>query len=445
MRILALDIGSSSVKAGLWNGRAFSATARVPFPTCFQGNTAEIDAATLLRAVMGAGDRVLAGSSAIDAIAYCTFSSGVIVTDRHLQPLMPIITHADRRSTATALSLVQRRPRSWWLARTGNLPYPGGIGGSTLAWLREHQPGLFRRSYRVGQVSSFIGSVLTAGAWQIDPSQAVFLGLWDIHRDRWNTDACALVGISPESLPECRWADEPLGGLSPALARRWNVTAGLPVLGGFVDTSAAVIQTPMAAGQLAHNAGSTDVLALCVDRPCPAAGILSRPVGVSARWGARAASPKWLAVRTIASAGSALEWIRKMLFPGTSQSTWRTLIARACKDLQLEQPEPVQCIPSFAGERATLIQPAGASLTGIRLDTQPREILESVVRALVRQSTENYRILASIHPPQKTVYAMGGASTLGDAMHAHWPANHAFRRLAGDSLRGLALLAERVL
>jgi len=443
MRILALDIGSSSVKAGLWTGRAFSAQARVAFPTHFAGDAAEIDASTLCTAMLRAGEQVLASGSAIDAIAYCSFSSGVVFTDRQGKPLTPIITHADRRSSATALSLVKKRPKSWWLHRTGNLPYPGGIGSSTIAWWRQNHPAVFRRPYRVGQVASFLGSFLTGGLWLTDPSQAVFLGLWDIRRNGWNDEVCKVVGVSPESLPDCHWADHVLGGLSAAVARRWNVHAGMPVLGGFVDTSAAVIQTPMRPGQLAHNAGSTDVLALCVDRPHPAEGMLSRPVGVSGKWSG--GTPLWLAVRTIASAGSALEWTQKMLFPGMKDHAWQKLVTSTCKDLPPMDNQGVQCVPAFAGERASLTQPAGASFGGLRLNTSPRAMLQSVIRALTMESAKNYALLARIHAPQRAVFAMGGASALGNAMHGCWPGKHIYRHLPGDGLRGLVLLAERTL
>jgi sugar (pentulose or hexulose) kinase len=445
MRILALDIGSTSVKAGLWNGNTFSAKTRVPFRTRLEGAIAEIHANGVLAAILRAGSELLNGNGPIDAVSYCIFSSGVIVTDLHNKPLTPIITHADRRSSATSLALVQKRSKSWWLSRTGNLPYPGGIGSSTLAWLRDNHPGAFRKPYRVGQVSSFVGSFLTGGLWLTDPSQAVFLGLWDIRRNHWNTDACKVVGVSPEALPECRWADDVLGGLSATVARRWNVRAGIPVIGGFVDTSAAIIQTPMHNGQLVHNTGSTDVLALCVDRRYPAEGILTRPIGVSGKWSKHSGKPPWLAIRTMASAGSAMDWARRTLFPRLTDNQWRSLVMRSCKTLSQSGNTSVQCVPTFVGERAALAQPTGASFSGIRLSTDSRQLLESVIQALVAQSAKNYSLLANIYEPQRTVYSMGGASAVGDAMHASWPGKHTFRHLTADGLFGLVLLVERTL
>jgi sugar (pentulose or hexulose) kinase len=395
---------------------------------------------------MQAGGDALRGIRQIDAVSFCIFSSGVIVTDASGKPRTPIITHADRRSSATSLALVRQRSRSWWLRRTGNLPYAGGIASSTLAWLHEHEPGVFRGKYRVGQASTFVTSYLCGGEPLIDPSQAVFLGLWDIQHNRWNAEVCKLVGVATDSLPRVVWADSILGGLSPGLARRWNVSAGTPVMGGFVDTSAAVIQTPMDPGQLAHNAGSTDVLALCVDRAHPAEGILTRPVGVSAWRGHRGREP-WLAVRTMASAGSAMEWIGRTLYPTMGSDDLRAMVTAACRRIARGKASEttLSCVATFVGERASLTQPLGASFTGIRLSTTREQLLESVIRALARESAHNYSLLAAIEKPRKAVYVMGGASALGDTMHATWPRHHDFRPLKGDGLRGLVLLAQHTL
>jgi sugar (pentulose or hexulose) kinase len=446
MRILTIDVGSTSIKAGYWDGRRFLSHTRIPFATTLDGPRAEIPHATLYRALRQAGQAALAARPpAPDAVAFCAFSSGVVVTDAQFRPRTPIITHADRRSSAAARALVSQKPPRWWLARTGNLPYPGGIGSSTLAWLHADLPAALRPPCRVGQVSSLLAAWLAGPAahdWVIDPSQAAFLGLWDIRTGHWNPDVCHLLNLPPAALPRVVWADSVFGTLGHPLARDWNLPAGIPLLGGFVDTSAAVLQTPMAPGQLAHSAGSTDVLALCVDRPAPADGLLSRPVGVG-----RVFPQRWLAVRTIASAGSALQWLRDTLFPDTPDPAWARLLAAAARAAAkpLGPSDTVRCLATFVGERAAIDQPPGAAFSGIRLGTSRGDLLAAAVRALVADSAANYHALARLRRPATTVFAIGRASALGDAMQAAWPARHRFQRLPGDSLRGLALLAQKTL
>ncbi|HVX85316.1 MAG TPA: FGGY family carbohydrate kinase [Phycisphaerae bacterium] len=449
MRILALDSGSSSVKAGYWDGCRFAARAKAAYPTHFDGPRVEVDPTRLLSALAKAAREATAGRGAVDIIAYGTFSSGVIVTDPAGRPRTPIITHQDRRSTDTARQLLARLPKRTWLSRLGNLPYPGGIGASTLAWLAQHQPALLKNDARAGQLSSLIAHHLT-GQWVIDPSNAVFLGLCRITDFSWDPAACHAVGIRPASLPRLAWADEISGRLTPAAARRLGLTPGTPVTGGFVDTSAAVIQTPMRPGQLSHNAGSTDVLALSLTSPAPAEGILTRPVGVGRPNGPFATRATWLAVRTIAAAGSATAWARRELFRDLSDPQWFAALRRACRTAASSPPDPLapRCLPAFAGDRAAIPAPdapIGAAFDRITLSATRDQFLQAILRGLLSESRHNIEMLANLHPLQKRVYEMGGASDLAAAMHAAWNSprqHHTFTRLPGDGIRGLVHLAE---
>jgi sugar (pentulose or hexulose) kinase len=425
---------------------------RVGFETDLRGVAAEIRPEELLGTVIRAGSEALAGGGgggeAPDAIAYCSFSPGVVVTDAAFRPITPIITHADRRSVAAAGALLEMRPEGWWLERTGNLPYPGGIGSSTLAWLRRARPALFKKAYRVGQVSSLIGSFLSDRAsWTIDPSQAVFLGLMDIRRGRagaagrWDAEACELVGITSASLPRVRFADSVAGGLGGSVARQWGIAEGVPIVGGFVDTSAAVIQTPMEAGQLAHSSGSTDVLAMCMDRPRPQKGLLTRPTGVG-----RVMAPRWLLVDTIAASGSLLQWCRGICFSELREAAWRKVVEEQCAAaLEAGEEHAVGCELGFVGERAALMAGAGGALRNLRISTTREALLRGILRALLARRLAGYRQLGRIETPGRIVYTMGGASALGAAMHAEWPRRHRFEALVGDGLAGVVLLARKVL
>ncbi len=54
-------------------------------------------------------------------------------------------------------------------------------------------------------------------------------------------------------------------------------------------------------GQLLNVSGSTDVLALCMDKAKPHERLITRALGVG---------QKWLSVATLAAAGAALDWAR---------------------------------------------------------------------------------------------------------------------------------------
>ena len=440
MRILAIDIGSSSVKAAFHDGRRFLTRVRVPYQTLFHNNRAELDPQTILRAVITSGKQAKPKSP--DAISFCTLSSALTLTNKNFKPRTNIITHQDRRSTAEARNLVKKIGHAYLLQHTGNRPFPGGIASSSLAWIGAHHPALLKNA-RIGQLSSLVGHLLT-NQWKIDPSQAVFLGLWDIPTWSWNQRLCKTLKIPEAALPKCHWAEEPLGSLTPEIAREWNIPAGTPVLGGFVDTSAAVLQTPMKPGQLTHNCGSTDVLAMCVQKPQPAEGLLTRPIGTRGKPG----EAQWLTILTIAANGSALDWARRELYNNLPEPKWINVVKAACKQATpaslIDYSLPA-CLPNFTGNRAAIDQGSGAAFLQLSLATTRDQMLTAIIRGLIRQSALHYQMLSKIHRPAPNVFAIGSLTDLASRMHAAWSQKHHFHHLEGDSMTGLVELAKRAL
>src|SRR5437773_3442329 len=106
MRVLGLDIGSSSVKAGILRSGAITGrVARVSFPTRYDGERAEVDPQDVLSAIARAIGQ-LAGAKSVDVIAMSVMSPSWIAMDASGRALTPIVTHQDRRSVSIAKSLL---------------------------------------------------------------------------------------------------------------------------------------------------------------------------------------------------------------------------------------------------------------------------------------------------------------------------------------------------
>src|SRR5437016_5987087 len=125
MRVLALDVGSSSVKAAfLVGGRVVSPIVRRPVATRFDPPRVEIEAEPLWRAV-GRAVRDLAGHArTADRIAIDALSPSCILLDRKRDPLTPLITHQDRRSVPQAREIERLFGEEAHLALAGNRPFP---------------------------------------------------------------------------------------------------------------------------------------------------------------------------------------------------------------------------------------------------------------------------------------------------------------------------------
>ncbi len=294
MNILGLDIGSSSVKAAILRGtRVVGRIARESFPTTYNGVRAEVDPNHILRAIH---KTILSlGSSArrVDAIALSVMSPAWVAMDKHGHAITPMVTHQDRRSVDVAIEFENKIGKSRHLKLVGNRPVPGGISSTTWAWFNRHEKSLMRRADLVGHLNTFVLMHLT-NARLVDPSNASFMGLFRIDQSGWCDEICDAVGASEHQLPQIISADAVAGMVTHPAARKFGLTHGTPVLAGLIDTGSAMLLAGARNGQLLNVCGSTDVLALCVDRPRPDERLITRALGVDR---------KWLSVSTLAAGG----------------------------------------------------------------------------------------------------------------------------------------------
>lgn len=440
MKILAIDVGSSSIKAAFCKNGRVKHLEHVPVATALNGAEVEIPADGLIKSLRKAIVRITQSHHHIDAIALDSFCPGVVAADKHETPLLGCVTHQDRRSVQQAAEIERIIGEDRHLQLTGNRPFPGGIGSTTLLWFKQHHPGLFKKIARIGQPTTLLVHHLT-GQWVIDPSQAAFLGLYDsIKLSGWIPQLCELVGLAESQLPQILFADQIAGKITRAAANQLGLSEGCPVFASLVDTSAAMLATDCRPGRLVHSAGSTDVLALCLDKPAPAADILTRPLGTGHKLPKR-----WLAVSTIAAGGSTMHWLKDNLFADYSAGKFHQLVKRTGAELAQQNPRTatsgkVDFAPFLAGDR-TAMQARSASFEHLTLATTRQDMLGAAITALTIASRQRFDRLAKIHPIQTDIFTMGGQAELAVIMHAHWPGKHAFTTLENEAMNGLNRLA----
>lgn len=432
--ILGIDIGSSSVIAGILRGeRVLAEAPRAFFRSRCDGPKVEVEPEELLRALRTAVAGLGGRAREVDAIHLAVMCPAWVALDRAGEALTPIVTHQDRRSVAEALALEARLGAERHLALCGCRPFPGGISSTTWAWYRRHEPGRLRRADLVGHLNTFLHRRLT-GARVTDPSNASFTGLYETLTLRgWNPELCANLGVTESLLPEVRDADRIGGRVTPAAARAFGLRAGTPMIVGLMDGSAGMLLAGAKVGQLFNVTGSTDVLALCTDRPKPHPRLLTRALGVQG---------KWLQVSTLAAVASAIYWVRDQMCPGMPIGEFQALFRR----LAWQGPRAAGSVrfePYLAGERTSIEQRQGA-FTGLTLASTRDQMLSAVVESLVAASAARLPLLAASGTPLlRTVAVSGGSDRLDAILRRDWPGRWRFRPVTDATMRGLATLTAR--
>jgi xylulokinase len=429
---LGIDIGSSSVKAGLLrNGKIVGPTVHASFPTRHESVEVDVDPRKLLAAVSSAISDVGTAAHQADVIALSVMSPAWVAMDKSGKPLTPIVTHQDRRSVAIARKLEERIGKSRYLKLAGNRPFPGGISATTWAWFCQNHPAIMRRADLVGHLNTFLHRQFT-GARVIDPANASFTGLYETPaQGGWNAELCDAVGALPRQLPEIHDSNVVGGTVSSTAAARYGLRLGTPVVTGIVDTSSAMLLIGAAPGQLLNVCGSTDVLALCTNKASPHERLLTRALGVG---------KKWMSVSTLAAAGSSLNWMHDQFFREMPPKKYWKLLADLAKNPGSSHGE-VKFEPYLAGER-TAIDQRQAAFTGLTLATTREQMLSAVIESLAEASAARFAFLkqtgATIH--HDVVVSGGVQNGLDKILHRDWPGRWKFRTEEEATLRGLTSL-----
>jgi xylulokinase len=284
----------------------------------------------------------------------------------------------------------------------------------------------------VGHLQTYLHRQLN-NARVIDPSQASFTGLFQtLTQGGWDGELCDAMGIEEHQLPQLVESEGVAGLVTRTAGEKFGLTHGTPMLMGCMDTSAAMLLAGAKCGQLLNVVGSTDVLALCTEKPRPHEKLLTRAFGIG---------KKWVAVSTLAASGSALSWAKDQLYSEISTEKFFDLVDEIGRDK--DATDGVSFDPYLAGDRAAIEQTRGA-FTGLTLSTTRRQMLAAIIHALADASAKRLALFSEMYPkPSRTVIVSGGvANAVDDLMHRDWPGKWRFHREDEATLRGLAVLAE---
>ncbi|MGN6724460.1 MAG: xylulokinase [Tepidisphaeraceae bacterium] len=433
MKVLAIDIGSSSVKAAILRGAgAPKEVAREAYTTRYAGDQVDVPAEKVLRALRAAIGKLGPAVRQVDLIAPTGMSPSWLALDARGRPLTPIVTHQDRRSRLQAERIERSIGRRRHLRIAGNRPVPGGISLTTCAWFLEHQPALKRRIALIGHLNTWLAHLL-CGTRVIDPSNASFTGLYQTTTlGGWHDDLVAAAGVKPAWLAEVKEGNCIAGHCSVAGARRLGLQHGTPMLAGVIDGSCAMLLAGATPRQVVHVVGSTDVLAVCTDQAKPFEGLLTRALGVGR---------SWLSVGTIAAAGSAVDWAHDALFADLSVSAYRKRVAQLARR---PMQDDVVFDARIAGSR-TEVEPIAGALSRLTLGTSREMILSALLESLATQSAERFDRFnaAGVRYGRDLFTTGGGAKELSRVLCRDWPGRWKRRSASEATARGLWVLAQQ--
>ena len=115
-------------------------------------------------------------------------------------------------------------------------PHNGTI---KLLWVKNHQPDVYRSTYKMLSPANFINMRLT-GAFVTDYSNASLIGVvFDIVKRVWRTEMIERIGLDAEKFTRAAPCHEVIGCVTSRAAAECGLAEGTPVVAGTVDSNAA--------------------------------------------------------------------------------------------------------------------------------------------------------------------------------------------------------------
>jgi gluconokinase len=398
-RVLALDLGTSSVRALLFDrqGRALpDAIARRPTRLEVDDDgRAELDPEAVLAALGECLDELserghLRGVA--DVATSCAWHS-VIAADTAGRPLSGALTWADTRAAGLVGKLRERGDPGRLQAATGAAPHTA-YWTVKIPWLARN---LRPPPARYLGLAEYVTAALL-GEPGASISQASGTGLLELASMRWHAEALELAGVDERALPKLLapgWS----GRLDGEPARRWPALADAawhaPVGDGAASNVGAGCVTP---DRAAINLGTSAAVRAIHQRPTPLSPSL---------WRYRVDERQLITGAAFSGAGNLYAWAREVLaLPGDA----RTEAALAAVP---PGAEGVVVMPYHAGSRAPLDLVAGSGvIAGISMTTTAVEIVAATLEAVCFQLAEGVEALElslGAAPGSMELVASGGA------------------------------------
>jgi xylulokinase len=352
--LLAIDIGSSGAKAGIFDALGCSiAVARQGYDTAgrlpgWQEQEPEVWWGACLKVIKEVCSKI--EPAGLAAVCVTGMAPTMVCIDARGQSVRPAPLWSDCRATAEANEVIERTGRqaaSFFL--------------SQLLWLKRHEPDNYRRTRWVLQSFEYISFKLTGEVASIALSR---------ESAPWNADEIALCSLNPEQFPPrvCQ-TGEVFGQLLPDRFSEIGLRTGLPVIAGTVDTFAAWIGTAtVRVGQVCCSVGTTSSIALVCDR---------KHDGSKARIGTmrHVIGDAWVATGPMSSGGLMVDWFARQFYRDVADPFEQVMQEASAVPVGAEG---LLALPYLTGERTPIFD---SSARGVFFGIAPRHKREHFARA----------------------------------------------------------------
>ncbi|MDF2926020.1 MAG: gluconokinase [Paenibacillaceae bacterium] len=414
--VIGLDIGTTSTKAVVFTAQgAMLSRYESAYPLEQpEPSRAVQDPERIVRGVADSvrGALAEAGASGDDvaAVGISAAMHSLMLLDKRGDPLTPLITWADSRSSEQAARLkLEHGGGNGLYGRTGTPVHPMSPL-TKIIWFREREPEVFSEAAMFAGIKEYVLYRLF-GQYVVDESVASATGMFNLETADWDEQALALAGIDRSRLPELVPATAVLTGMAPGYAAAMGIGVHTPFAVGASDGALANLGVGAAGpGEAAVTIGTSGAMRVMSPRP------LTDPRGRTFCYAVDGS--RWIIGGASNNGGMLLSWFINQLAssPGGGELASRSGLSGRSYEAVIRSAGAVAAgaegllfLPYMTGERAPHWNPdARGVFFGVALHHRQEHFARAIMEGVVLCIRSISAAVEELTGPVKEVRASGG-------------------------------------
>jgi xylulokinase len=268
--LLTHDIGTSGDKATVFDcDGTFIKSCVNGYPAYYSNSTwAEQNPGDWWAAVCKGTREVLEeiDPKEIAAVGFSGQMMGVVPVDEAGEPVRSSIIWADIRSKDQEAQLIRELGMARIYKITGHRP-SSSYSLEKLMWIRDHQPDLYKKTYKALCAKDYIALKLT-GNFVTDVTDASGTGAYDLVGAKWSDEVLKAAGIPLEKFPDALPSTTVVGTVTAEASRQCGLLEGTPVVIGGGDGVAATVGTGAITPGVTYNSlGTASWVSTVTEKP----------------------------------------------------------------------------------------------------------------------------------------------------------------------------------
>ena len=371
---LGLDIGTTSVKAGLVTTEGLGLAQRsCEYPTHFPGTGCAEQSAedwwqAACKAVRELADAFPQEAKQIKAISISSQAPTMLPINAKGDPLRNALIWMDQRAKEECGFL--RQFHSDYIRRNMCNRIDPYYALPKLLWFKNNEPDRYRNAAKVLQANGWLVYKLT-GEISIDESSAALTQVLNVHTMKTDTAFLKELGLDPDKWPAVYPCDAVVGHVQKSAAIAWGIPEGIPVAAGCIDGASAPLGLGLTNPEdIFEMSGQSSGIGVILNRPVYHENLcLLR----------HAKKDEWILKGSMSSSGGSLRWFRDTMDDKTTPFDEYNRLA----ELSPAGANGVIFLPYLAGERAPLWD---SSLRGLFFGIGTYTAKADMVRAVMEGS-----------------------------------------------------------